>query len=94
MKKNLSQQDVDRASCPAGKTQLVMRDRYGINLKIFSSGKKTFYIRYKGLDNSMIEKKIADASVTSLAEARAIALKIQVQIAQGIDPFPKHETVR
>ena len=91
MHKNLVQQEIDRAICPQDKAQLILRDRHGLSVKIFPSGKKTYYIRYKGLDETIFEKKLGDASVMSLADARSKVLKILNLVAQGIDPFPKAE---
>lgn len=59
----------------------------GLLLKVLSSGRKTFYIRYKGADGSNCQRKIGNAVILSLTDARELSRRYLAQINLGQDPF-------
>lgn len=85
---------IKQVRCPADKKQEDYSDtkRPGLKLKVFDSGLKTYYLRYKTLLGSYTEAKIGDASVLSLTEVRELATLKLSQLAQGIDPFSDKRT--
>jgi len=42
----------------------------GLLLKVLPSGRKTFYIRYKDVENCGFQRKIGNAAILSVIEAR------------------------
>ena len=84
------------AQCPPGKTKV---DYYDVHLKSFlvevRPGGKSFYLRYRDAHGTLKQKKLGDASVLSLAEARKLATKLKAQIqVNGHDPVQTQQTVR
>lgn len=73
---------IKAASCPPGKAKL---DLYDLHLKSFlvdiRPGGKSFYLRYRDAHGTLKQKKLGDASILSLAEARKLATKLKAQIA-------------
>ena len=88
-KENLTQSFVDKLLPNKGKSKCDYFDtkQSGFLLKILSSGRKSYYIRYRNLRGKQVEVKIADDNVTKLNEARELAIKYLAQIAMGEDPF-------
>lgn len=86
---------IKQVRCPADKKQEDYSDtkRPGLKLKVFDSGLKTYYLRYKTLLGSYTEAKLGDASVLSLTQVRELATLKLSQLAQGIDPFSEKRTV-
>ena len=71
------------AQCPPGKSKI---DYYDVHLKSFlvevRPGGKSFYLRYRDAHGTLKQKKLGDASVLSLAEARKLATKLKVRIPE------------
>ena len=91
-KELLTQHFVDHnAECPAGKPRVDYYDTKitGLSLKVLKSGQKTFYVRYRCARGKLVERKIGQASVIKLADARVFAQDALSQVAAGIDPFEK-----
>lgn len=59
----------------------------GLLLKVLPSGRKTYYIRYKNPKKVNCQRKIGNAEILSLSQARALARRKLVEIAMGEDPF-------
>ena len=66
----------------------------GLLLKVLPSGKKTYYLRYRDDRGKMRERKLADATILSLKDARTLARQKLAQIALGEDPFAKQAALR
>ena len=88
-KENLTQSFVDTLLPDPDKSKCDYFDtkQSGFLLKILSSGRKSYYIRYRNQRGKQVEIKIADDNVTKLNEARELAIKYLAQIAMGEDPF-------
>ena len=88
-KENLTQSFVDKLLPDPDKSKCDYFDtkQSGFLLKILSSGRKSYYIRYRNQRGKQVEIKIADDNVTKLNEARELAIKYLAQIAMGEDPF-------
>lgn len=87
---NLTQTFVDRSNlCPKGKKKVDYFDLKltGLLLKVLDSGRKTWYLRYANAHGRIREKKLASATVLTLADARELARRHLSDIAQGNDPF-------
>jgi integrase len=94
---NLTQVFVDRSNlCPKGKKKVDYFDLKvtGLLLKVLYSGQKTWYLRYATDHGRMREKKLALASVLSLAEARELARGHLSDIAKGNDPFDRKAAMK
>jgi integrase len=59
----------------------------GLLLKVLKSDRKGFYLRCKNVRGVVFEKKIADAAVTKLDDARALATNYLAKITLEEDPF-------
>ena len=59
----------------------------GLLLKVLPSGRKTYYIRYKDLRKVSCQRKIGNAVILNLSEARALARRKLAEVAMGVDPF-------
>ena len=59
----------------------------GLLLKVLASGRKTYYIRYKDLRKISCQRKIGNAVILNLSEARALARRKLAEVAMGVDPF-------
>lgn len=94
-KYTLTQSNVDRSSCPAGKAKLDVFDTKvtGFLLTCLPSGKKTYSIRTKGIEGTIIHRRIGDAAILSLDQARTMAIGLLSQLAMGQDPFKPAEKV-
>lgn len=90
-KVHLNQKLVESLKPPSKKTDFADSNVRGLTLKILPSGSKSYYIQTSTIHGERIEKRFADASVLSLADARNLAVNFLSQIAQGINPFPKTE---
>jgi integrase len=88
-KENLTQSFVDKLLPDSDKSKCDYFDtkQSGFLLKILSSGRKSYYIRYRNQRGKQVEVKIADDNVTKLNDARELAIKYLAQIAMGEDPF-------
>lgn len=94
----LTQAMVDTAPCSSGKqkTDYFDTELTGLVLKVMSTGKRTYYLRYRDTHNRQKEKKLFDAATVSLKQARHKAKAHLSQLATGTDPFiqqqEKHST--
>jgi len=79
---------VNRAKCPSTETKVDYFDTKvnGLHLKILKSGRKTYYLRYRGIRGKQIGLKLGDARFLSLNDARELASQKLSQIAMGEDP--------
>ena len=59
----------------------------GLLLKVLPSGRKTFYIRFKKRNESAVQKKIGNAAILKLADARTLARRYLSAVAKDEDPF-------
>lgn len=59
----------------------------GLLLKVLPSGRKTYYIRYKNPKKINCQRKIGNAEILSLSQARALARRKLAEVAMGEDPF-------
>lgn len=59
----------------------------GLLLKVLPSGRKTYYIRYKNPKKVSCQRKIGNAEILSLSQARALARRKLAEVAMGEDPF-------
>lgn len=86
---SLTQKFIDSARCPSGKSKIDYFDTQlkGFVFKVLSSGRRSFYLRYQEGHGQTKEKCFANASVMSLAEARATAKKLLSRLSLGEDPF-------
>lgn len=60
----------------------------GMSLRVYTSGNKAFYYRYRWNDQ-IIDYKIGTYPSVSLGDARAIATDLRNQVSQGINPAAK-----
>lgn len=59
----------------------------GLLIKILSTGRKTYYIRFKNKKSAAIQRKIGNAAILKLAEARNLARRYLAALNSGGDPF-------
>jgi integrase len=93
----LNQGFVDQqASCPAHKSREDYYDTklVGLLVKVLASGRKTFYIRYRDSRGKQVERKVGNASVMKVADARRLAADLLTQVAMGADPFEKRKALK
>ena len=93
----LNQGFVDQqASCPARKSREDYYDTklVGLLVKVLASGRKTFYIRYRDSRGKQVERKVGNASVMKVADARRLAADLLTQVAMGADPFEKRKALK
>jgi len=95
-KVNLTQNTVDKLSCQSGKVKTDFFDNKinGLMVKVMKAGSKSYYLRYKTNRGKWTEKKIADATVIKLTDARELAQKKLTQIAMGEDPFEQKKALK
>nr|WP_163503604.1 site-specific integrase [Halomonas socia] len=95
-KTKLTQPFVDSASCPTGKQKIDYFDTDipGLLLKAMPTGKRTYYVRYKDPHGKMKERRLHDASVVSLGDARQQAKQVLSKIELGQDPFAEKRLKR
>lgn len=86
----LTQNFVKRSNlCPSSKKKVDFFDTKvpGLLLKVLDSGRKTWYVRYSNAHGRIKEKKLANAAIMELSEARELARRHLSDIALGNDPF-------
>ena len=66
----------------------------GLLLKVLVSGHRAFYVRYRNARGKQVERKIGNASVMKVADARRVAGNVLAQVAMGGDPFEKRRTLK
>ena len=87
MKTNLTQVFVKRVECVQDKSKQEFYDNEikGFSLEVRANGTKTYYIRTKGADGKRVAKKLGDAKVISVKDARAKAIKLKRKIESQVD---------
>ncbi|BBP44296.1 site-specific integrase [Thiosulfativibrio zosterae] len=90
-KQLLSQAFVDKAKCPKGQTKVDYFDTKvnGLLLKVLTSGKTNYYLRYQNSYGRWTENRLSqvDASALNLNDARQLAKQYLSQITLGHNPF-------
>lgn len=90
MKTTLTQNFIDQhILVPKGKSKIDYFDskQKGLLLKVLPSGTKSYYLRYKNDRSKIAEKKIADATILKLSDARSLAKDTLAKVTMGQDPF-------
>jgi integrase len=59
----------------------------GLLLKVLNSGRKTYYIRFKDHRGKNAQRKIGNATILNLSEARRLARRYLAEINMGVNPF-------
>ena len=88
-KLNLTQSFVNKAKVEEGITSVDYYDERipGLLMKVLPSGRKTYYIRYKDKRKVSAQRKLGNAVILTLSDARALARRKLAEIAMGADPF-------
>ena len=88
-KLNLTQSFVNKAKVEEGITSVDYYDERipGLLMKVLPSGRKTYYIRYKDKRKVSSQRKLGNAVILTLSDARALARRKLAEIAMGADPF-------
>jgi integrase len=91
MRKALSQVAVERAVCPAGKSEIILWDPTlpGFGARVRASGGRTWIVSYRTARSRVAPKKrltLGDVKVLPLGEARRLARTKLGEIASGRDP--------
>ncbi|MDC0934000.1 tyrosine-type recombinase/integrase [Gammaproteobacteria bacterium] len=79
--------DTVKVKSKASSTDYYDKRIVGLLLKVLSSGRKTFYLRYKDAENCSCQRKIGNAAILSVIEARDLARLYLAKISLGQDPF-------
>lgn len=92
----LSQRFVDAATCPQGKQKIDYfdTDLTGLVLKVMPTGKRTYYLRYKNPYGRQMERRLLNAAVVNLKQARERAKQYLSQLELGTDPFATQQARR
>ena len=87
MKVHLNKAFVSRIKCEESKSKQEFYDNEikGFSLEVRANGTKTYYIRTKGADGKRVAKKLGDAKVISVKDARAKAIKLKRKIESQVD---------
>ena len=87
MKTNLTQPFVKRIECEQDKSKQEFYDNEikGFSLEVRANGTKTYFLRTKGADGKRVAKKLGDAKVISVKDARAKAIKLKRKIESQVD---------
>ena len=87
MKTNLTQVFVKRVECVQDKSKQEFYDNEikGFSLEVRANGTKTYFLRTKGADGKRVAKKLGDAKVISVKDARAKAIKLKRKIESQVD---------
>ena len=85
----LTQHLIDNLKCPIDKSKQDYFDLRvtGLLVSVYPTGKKTYYLRYLNDRKKTVQKKLADASLLKIADARDLATRYLGQIIMGSDPF-------
>ena len=87
MKVHLNKAFVSRIKCEESKSKQEFNDNEikGFSLEVRANGTKTYYIRTKGADGKRVAKKLGDAKVISVKDARAKAIKLKRKVESQVD---------
>lgn len=89
MQKKLTKTVVDNAEIPAsGDTFIWDTEVQGFGLRIWSSGRKVYVVRYRANDAKATQRKMTLARCSDIPpdRAREMARKVFSQVAEGLDP--------
>ncbi|MDB9982270.1 Arm DNA-binding domain-containing protein [Gammaproteobacteria bacterium] len=86
-KLNLTQSFVNKSKVEEGITCVDYYDERipGLLMKVLPSGRKTYYIRYKDQRKVSAQRKIGNAVILTLSDARALARHKLAEIAMGAE---------
>lgn len=78
---------IDKAACPAGKQQIILRDseQPGLGLRVTAGGSKAYVFQAK-ISGEVVRVKIGDLQTFTLSEARAKAAELRALVLEGRDP--------
>jgi len=94
-KQKITQRFVERITPPEkGKADYFDTETPGLVLRVMASGTKTFSCRYRDMRGKQLERKLGNARVLKLSDARDCVLAIQAKLAKGEDPFEKRRTLK
>ena len=79
--------DTVKVESEASSTDFYDKKLVGLLLKVLPSGRKTFYLRYKDTENCSCQRKIGNAVILNITEARDLARRYLAQISLGQDPL-------
>ena len=84
-KLDLTQEFVKKSTIKNGLASVDYYDERvpGLLLKVLTSGRKTYYIRYNNLQKVRCQRKIGNAAILKLSEARALARRKLAEVAMG-----------
>ena len=88
-KVNLTKQFIDNITIKTTEQVFYDTKTTGLNLKVSSSGRKTFYLYFRNNNGDQRRPKIGRFGVITLEQARAKAKIMLGEIAQGDDPSKK-----
>ena len=89
-KVNLTKQFIDNITIKTTEQVFYDTKTTGLNLKVSSSGRKTFYLYFRNNNGDQRRPKIGRFGVITLEQARATAKIMLGEIAQGDDPSKKN----
>lgn len=78
---------IDKAICPPGKQQTILRDseQPGLGLRITAGGSKVYVFQAK-ISGEVVRVKIGDLKTFTLSEARSKAAELRALVIDGRDP--------
>ena len=84
---DLTAGNIERLTCPAGKSQAFLRDAQGngLRVRVTPTGKKTFVFE-QSLNNQTIRLAIGEVTAWSIDYARTEAKRLSLMLDAGIDP--------
>ena len=84
---DLTAGNIERLTCPAGKSQAFLRDAQGngLRVRVTPTGKKTFVFE-QSLNNQTIRRPIGEVSAWSIDAARTEAKRLSLMLDAGTDP--------
>lgn len=82
-------QRLEKLQCPQGKKQEDYYDQAsrtpGFGVRVFDSGKKSFFITYR-ISGKMRRKKLGTYPIVTLADGRELAARWLEKVQKGVDP--------
>ena len=84
---DLTAGNIERLTCPAGKSQAFLRDAQGngLRVRVTPTGKKTFVFE-QSLNNQTIRRAIGEVTAWSIDAARTEAKRLSLMLDAGTDP--------
>jgi integrase len=92
----LNQKLVDTLSCGEDCKKLAVFDKGCKNLvlEVSSTGRKTYYFRYKDSHGVTRQPKLSDANSITLKQARTLSDQSRNRLAMGEDPFEQKKSAK